>query len=37
LLACGLTAADSVMVLSANSIEHALLTQGCYAWGASRS
>jgi feruloyl-CoA synthase len=33
LLARGLTSADSVMVLSANSIEHALLTQGCYAAG----
>jgi feruloyl-CoA synthase len=33
LLAQGLTAADSLMVLSANSIEHALLTLGCYTAG----
>ncbi len=29
----GLSAADSVMVLSANSIEHALMTLGCYTAG----
>ncbi len=33
LLNQGLTAADSVMVLSANSIEHALMTLGCYTAG----
>ncbi|MDO9222703.1 MAG: AMP-binding protein, partial [Caulobacter sp.] len=33
LLDRGLTAADSVMVLSANSIEHALVTLGCYTAG----
>ena len=33
LLDQGLTAADSVLVLSANSIEHALLTLGCYTAG----
>jgi len=33
LLARGLTGADSVLVLSANSIEHALITLGCYTAG----
>ena len=33
LLERGLTGADSVMVLSANSIEHGLLTLGCYTAG----
>ncbi|MFZ5669499.1 MAG: AMP-binding protein [Pseudomonadota bacterium] len=33
LLDRGLTAADSVMVLSSNSIEHALVTLGCYTAG----
>ncbi|MFZ4606171.1 MAG: AMP-binding protein [Caulobacter sp.] len=33
LLDHGLTGADSVMVLSANSIEHALVTIGCYTAG----
>ena len=33
LLDRGLTGADSVMVLSANSIEHALITLGCYTAG----
>lgn len=33
LLDRGLTGADSVMVLSANSIEHALVTIGCYTAG----
>jgi feruloyl-CoA synthase len=33
LIDLGLTAADSVMVLSANSIEHALVTLGCYTAG----
>ena len=33
LLDGGLTGADSVMVLSANSIEHGLLTLGCYTAG----
>jgi feruloyl-CoA synthase len=33
LLDRGLTAADSVMVLSSNSIEHALVTVGCYTAG----
>ncbi|MDO8295350.1 MAG: AMP-binding protein [Caulobacter sp.] len=33
LLDHGLTGADSVMVLSANSIEHALVTLGCYTAG----
>jgi Acyl-CoA synthetases (AMP-forming)/AMP-acid ligases II len=33
LLDRGLTAADSVMVLSANSVEHALVMLGCYAAG----
>ncbi|MDP1631162.1 MAG: AMP-binding protein [Caulobacter sp.] len=33
LLSRGLTGADSVMVLSANSIEHALITLGCYTAG----
>ncbi len=33
LLDRGLTGADSVMVLSANSIEHALVTLGCYTAG----
>ncbi|ATQ44072.1 AMP-binding protein [Caulobacter mirabilis] len=33
LLDRGLTPADSVMVLSANSIEHALVTLGCYTAG----
>ena len=33
LLARGLTGADSVMVLSANSIEHALVMLGCYTAG----
>ena len=33
LLACGLTASDSVMVLSSNSIEHAMVTLGCYTAG----
>ncbi len=34
LLDHGLTGADSVMVLSSNSIEHALITLGCYTAGA---
>jgi feruloyl-CoA synthase len=33
LLDLGLTAADSVMVLSANSVEHALVMLGCYTAG----
>jgi len=33
LLARGLTGADSVMVLSANSVEHALVMLGCYTAG----
>ncbi|WP_430419473.1 AMP-binding protein [Phenylobacterium sp.] len=33
LLAEGLTGADSVMVLSANSVEHALIMLGCYTAG----
>jgi len=36
LLDAGLTAEDSVMVLSSNSLEHALIKVGCYTAGHSR-